>query len=112
MLTIRREKKWIYRLTKMTAVLAWVLANGLDILSTFLFLQLGGQLAFAEMTARHHPIEFTLIYAGMRTLGTLAVCLVVILVEKYWPPKAQLFWSALTAGALITAIAAWIRIYQ
>ena len=112
MLTAPQEKNWIQKLTEITAITAWVLANGLDIFSMFLFLQLGGQLAFAGLMARHHPTEFALIYAGMRTLGTLAVFLVVTLLEKHWPPTSKVSWNALTASALVTAIAAWLRLYQ
>jgi len=77
-----------------------------------LFLQLDGQLDFAGLAVRHHPTEFAFLYAGMRTLGALAVFLIIVLVEKHWAPKSQVLWNVLTAGALATAIIAWLRIYQ
>ena len=109
MLTVREEKNWIQKLTTFTAITAWVLANGLDVFSMFLFLQLGGQLALAGLMTRHHQTEFALIYAGMRTLGTLAACLFVALLEKRWASTSHIFWNALTACALVTAITAWLR---
>jgi hypothetical protein len=112
MLTIHPNKNWIRKLTTTAAITAWILANGLDMLSMLLFLQLGGQLAFASSMVKYHPTEFTLIYAGMRTLGTLAVWLVVVLVEKHWASISHIFWNALTACALVTAVAAWLRIVQ
>jgi hypothetical protein len=108
----RRKRNWIIKLTMITAIIAWVLANGLDVLSVFFFLQQGGQLALVDLVARSHPTELALIYAGMRLLATLAVCLFVTLVEKHWSSAAQAFWSALTVLALITAVAAWLRIGQ
>ena len=112
MLTVRREKNWIKKLTAITAITAWILANGLDMLSVLLFLQLGRQLAFAGSMAKYHPTEFVLIYAGMRTLGTLAMWLIVAFVEKHWASISHIFWNALTACALVTAVAAWLRIFQ
>jgi hypothetical protein len=112
MLTVNRQKNWIPRLARITTIIAWVLANGLDVFSLFLLFQLGKQPAFAGTMARHHPFEYILIYAGLRTLVTLAACFGVPVVEKHFAPKSQVFWNALTAGALITAIAAWLRIYQ
>ena len=91
-----------------TAVIAWLLANGLDVLSVLFVVQFGGMFAFA----RHRPAEFLVIYAGMRLLGTLAVSLLAAFVGKRWPSASMAVWSALTAGALVTAVAAWWRLYR
>ncbi len=105
------NKKWIAKLTAATAAAAWILANGLDMLSMVLFLQMGGQLAVANLNMGRHPVEFALIYVGLRTLGTLAACLIAVLAEKHSASIAHIFWNALTAGAIVTAITAWLRIY-
>lgn len=89
------------------AIAAWGLSNGLDVLSVLFAIRLGG-----FPLARYHPSEFFLIYAGMRLLGTLAVTLVVALVNKHWSSLSRTVWSALTACALMTAIVAWWRLHQ
>ena len=106
-----KQKSWIPKLTVITAGVAWALANGLDMLSMLLFVQTGGQLALARQIMRCHPAEFIVLYAGMRLLGTLAVYLLVMFAEKHWPFTSQALWNALTACSLVTAVAAWWRIY-
>lgn len=88
--------------------MAWVLANGLDVLSVLYVLQFGSVWSFV----RYHPAESFLIYAGMRLLGTLCVILLVFWVAKRWPSVFRAAWGALTVCALMTAIAAWWRLYQ
>jgi len=105
-----KQALWVPRLLAATAVLTWVLANGMDVLSMLFAVQLGGGFAFA--TARLRPAEFFLIYAGFRLLGTIAVALFVLFVLKYWPAVRSAAWSALTAFALVTALAAWWRLHQ
>jgi len=103
-----RREDWISQWTTVTAVVAWVLANGLDVFSMFLTLQFGGQLAFA----RHHPAEHFVIYVGMRMLGTLAFYLSIVFVSKRWPSASGTVWGALTACALVTVAFAWWRLYR
>ncbi len=103
----RRELRMLLWLA-VTAVVAWVLANGLDVLSVLYSVRFGNTFVFA----RYHPAEYFLIYAGMRFLGTLAVWLLVVSASKRWPYMSRIAWSALTACALVTAIAAWWRLYQ
>jgi hypothetical protein len=105
---VSRRERWISRWVSATAVVAWVLANGLDVVSMLFAVQFGGLLTFS----RYHPAESFLIYAGMRLLGTLAVLLVVIWVSRRWSSMSSTVWSALTAGALVTALVAWWRLYQ
>ena len=103
----RRETRMLLCLA-VTAVVGWVLANGLDVLSVFYSVRFGNTLVLT----RYHPAEYFLIYAGMRLLGTLATWLLVVSVSKRWPFMSRIVWSALTACALVTAIAAWWRLYQ
>ena len=91
-----------------SAAVAWVLANGLDVLSVLYVLQFGSAWSFV----RYHPAESFLIYAGMRLLGTLGVILLVVWVTKRWRSVFRTAWGALTVCALVTAIAAWWRLYQ
>jgi hypothetical protein len=91
-----------------TATVAWVLANALDILSVLFAVQLGGVFAFA----RYHPGEYLIIYAGLRALGALVIVLLVLSVSRHWPAISNIVWSALTVCALVTAAAAWWRVYQ
>ena len=88
--------------------MAWILANGLDVLSMLYVLQFGSTWSFA----RYHPAESFLIYAGMRFLGTLGVLLLAIWVTKHWTSVLRTTWGALTICALVTAIVAWWRLYQ
>ena len=103
----RRERLLIWGVA-VTGVVAWVLANGLDVISALLMVRLGGAFAFS----RYHRAEFFMIDAGMRLLGTLAVWLLVALVNKHWPSVSRIAWSTLTACALVTATAAWWRLAQ
>jgi hypothetical protein len=105
---VEKRKAWTSWLLAGTAVIAWLLANGLDVLSVLFVVRFGGIFALA----RHRPAEFLVIYAGMRLLGTLAVFLLAAFVGKRWPFMSMSVWSALTAGALVTAIAAWWRLYR
>jgi uncharacterized membrane-anchored protein len=91
-----------------TATAGWLLANGLDVLAALFAVQYGSTFSFA----RHHPAEYFLIYAGMRLLGTLAVWLLAASAGKRWKSVSTTVWSALTACALVTAVAAWWRLYQ
>jgi hypothetical protein len=104
----------VSRWTAITALLAWVLANGLDVFSVLWIVQEGGRLALArsDVVYLHRPAEFFLIYAGMRFLGTLAVSLGVMSVSKRWPFLWRAAWGALTACALATAAGAWWRLYR
>ncbi len=101
-----RQARWMPRLLAASAALTWVLANGMDVLSMFLVVQVGGGFAFA----RFRPAEFLLIYSGLRVLGTIAIVLLVLFVDKHWPALRSTAWSALTAFALVTALAAWWRL--
>jgi hypothetical protein len=105
---MHKHRDWISRWIAITAVIAWILANGLDVFSVWLMLQFGGPLTFA----RHHPAEYLIIYANMRMLGTLALCLLSVLVNNRWPSVSGTVWSALTACALVTAAFAWWRLYR
>lgn len=105
---VSKRQALFAHLLSVTAAGAWVLANGLDMLSVLLALQLGGTLTFA----RYNPAAAFLIYAGMRTLLTLAVYLAAALVGKRWPMAANAAWSGLTACALAAALVAWWRLYS
>jgi hypothetical protein len=98
---------WRSVLVSVTSLLAWVLANGLDVLSVLVFLQNGGQMVFA----RYHPAEGFLIYAGLRALGTMALPLAVVSAGTRWPSASRAAWGAMTMCALGTAVAAWWRLY-
>ena len=99
---------WVAWWTAFTSHMVWILANALDVYSVLCFVQSGGRLAFAP----HHPAESFLIYAGLRVLGTLAVSLGVLSVSQRWPWAARAAWGALTACSLVTAVAAWWRLFQ
>ena len=64
-----------------SSLVAWALANALDVFSVLVLVQAGGRMVLA----RHHPAESFLIYAGLRLLGTLAVPLAVVSAGKRWP---------------------------
>jgi hypothetical protein len=85
-----------------------MLANGLDVLSVLFAVRFGNTFSFA----RNHPAEYFVIYAGVRLLGMLAVWLLTACVGKRWPSTSMTVWSALTACALVTSIAAWWRLYS
>jgi hypothetical protein len=105
---VRRQRDWLAWWTAITTLLAWVLANGLDVFSVLILVQSGGRLAFA----RFRPAESFVIYAGLRVLGTLAVSLGVVSASRRWPSVSRAAWGALTACALATAAAAWWRLYR
>lgn len=100
---------WVPRLVAATAVVTWVLANGVDVLSMLFVVQLGG---VVFPVARLHPAEFVLLYAGFRALGAIAVALAIALVAKHWSALRSAAWSALTAFSLVTALVAWLRLHQ
>lgn len=106
---MNKRAVWVPRLVAATAVLTWVLANGMDLLSMLFIVQLG-EVAFAG--ARLHPGEFLLIYTGFRLLGAIAVGLMIAFVSKHWPAVRAAAWSALTAFSLVTALTAWLRLHQ
>ena len=91
-----------------TAVIAWVLANGLDVLSVLFAVRFGNVFP----CVRNHPAEYLVIYAGIQLLGTLAVWLMAAAAGRRWSSVSTTVWSALTACALATAIAAWWRLYS
>jgi hypothetical protein len=101
---VNRTLRWLAA----TATGGWLLANGLDVLGVLFAVRYGN----AFMFARHHAAAYFLIYAGMRLLGTLAVWLLAASVGKRWSEVSTTVWSALTACALVTAVAAWWRLYR
>ena len=105
---MNRRETGILLWLSITAVAAWVLANGLDVLSVLYSVRLGNTFTLV----RTHPAEVFMIYAGMRMLGTMAVWLLVVSVSRRWPSMSRIVWSALTGCALVTAIAAWWRLYR
>lgn len=104
---MRSKGDWVSRWTPVVAVVAWLLANALDVFSVFLLLQMGGRLPFV----RYHAAEHFLIYVGMRMLGTMAFCLLVFFAIKHWASVSRIAWGTLTACSLATAILAWLRLY-
>jgi hypothetical protein len=106
-----KKRNWIVPFTTITAVIAWALANGLDVISMSWFVREGGQLILGRQIIRHHPAEFVVLYAGMRMLGTLAVYLSALFIEKHWPSISQTLWGTLTACSLMTAVVAWWRVW-
>ena len=102
--TQHRHAGW----ASLTSLLAWVLANVLDLFSVLVLVQEGGRMAFA----RQHPAEAFLIYAGLRLLGTAALPLAVVSACRRWPSMARTAWGVLTVCALATAAAAWWRLYR
>jgi hypothetical protein len=105
---MNRQEERTSRWLSVTAVIGWVLANGLDVLSALFAVQFGKVFPFA----RNHPAEYFVIYAGIRLLGTLAVWLLAAAAGRRWSSLSTTVWSALTACALATAIAAWWRLYS
>jgi hypothetical protein len=88
------------------SVIAWLLANVLDVSSAVAMVQSGEQLAWA----RGHPSEGILIYALLRVLLALAVPLCAASVGRRWPWMARGAWAALSLCTLVTAAAAWWRL--
>ena len=105
---VRRWGDWGSLWASMTSLLAWVLANVLDVFSVLVLVQAGGRMVFA----RHHPAESFLIYAGLRFLSAAALPLAVVSAGRRWPLMSRAAWGALTVCALATAAAAWWRLYR
>jgi hypothetical protein len=103
-----RWEDWGALWASVTSLLAWVLANVLDVFSVLVLVQGGGRM----ILARHHPAEAFLIYAGFRLLGTVALLLAVVSAGRRWPAMSRAVWGALTVCALATAAAAWWRLYR
>lgn len=91
-----------------SSLLAWTMANLLDVCSVLVMVQAGSRMAWA----RHHPAEAFLIYGLLRLLITLAVPLGFASVGRRWPQMTRAIWGALTLCALGTAAAAWWRLYR
>jgi hypothetical protein len=102
-----RQAVWIPRFLAASAVLTWAVANGMDLLSMLSAVQFGGGPAWAPL----RPAEFLVIYAGLRLLGAIAIVLLLVFVVKHWPAMRSAAWSALTACAFLTAVAAWWRLH-
>jgi hypothetical protein len=105
---MKEGSKLIPRLVAVSGFTAWVVANGLDVLSMFSAIRTGARFALMP----YHPAESFLLYAGFRLLGTIGVWLAIVVVGRRWPELRSSAWSALTAFALLTAIAAWWRVVQ
>ena len=103
-----RQTDWISRWTAIAAIVGWVLASGLDVLSVLLMLQSGDRFALIS----YHPAEYFLIYAAMRMLVTLAVCLLVVSASRCWSSVSRAVWSALTVCSLATVVVAWWRLVR
>ena len=91
-----------------SSLLAWTMANLLDVFSVLAMVQDGGRVAWA----RHRSAEAFVIYGLLRLLLTLAVSLGVASAARRWPRMARSIWGALTLCALVTAAAAWWRLYR
>ena len=91
-----------------SSLLAWAMANLLDVFSVLARVQAGGQVAWA----RHHPAEAFVIYALLRLLIAVVVPLGFAFAVRRWHPMARTAWGALTLCALVTAAAAWWRLYS
>jgi hypothetical protein len=83
------------------------MANVLDVFSVLAMVRAGGRLAWA----RYHPAEAFVIYGLLRLLITLALPLGVASTSRRWPWMSRAAWGALTLCALVTAAAAWWRLY-
>ena len=90
-----------------SSLLAWTMANVLDVFSVLAVVQAGGRMVWA----RHHTAEAFVIYGLLRLLITLAVPLGFASAACRWPRIARSIWGALTLCALVTAAAAWWRMY-
>ena len=100
---------WASRLVAVAAVVTWVLANGVDVISMLFLVQSGG---VALSSARLYPGEFFVVYTGFRLLGAIAIALTIAFVGKHWPAMRSAAWSALTAFSLVTVVTAWLRLYS
>jgi hypothetical protein len=94
--------------TVVSSLLAWTMANLLDVFSVWAMVRTGGRLAWA----RQHPVEGFVIYALLRLLVALAIALGVTSAGRRWPGSARAAWGALTLCALVTAATAWWRLYR
>ena len=90
-----------------SSLLAWTLANLLDVFSVLAMVQAGGRMAWA----RFRSAEAFLIYGLLRLLLTLVVPLGGASASRRWPWMARAIWGAVTLCALVTAAAAWWRLY-
>ena len=91
-----------------SSLLAWAMANLLDVFSVLATVQAGGRMAWA----RYHPAEAFVIYGLLRLLITLAVPLGAASASRRWPWMARAIWGGVTLCALVTAAAAWWRLYR
>ena len=91
-----------------SSLLAWAMANLLDVFSVLALVQDGGRMIWA----RQRPAEAFVIYGLLRLLLTLAVSLAVASAARRWPRVARSFWGVLTLCAMVTAAAAWWRLYR
>ena len=91
-----------------SSLLAWAMANLLDVFSVLVRVQAGGRMIWA----RQHPAEGFVIYGLLRLLVVLAIPLGVASASQRWPRAARIAWGALTLCALVTAATAWWRLYR
>ena len=94
--------------TVFSSLLAWTMANLLDVFSVWAVVHTGGRLVWA----RQHPAEGFVIYGLLRLLVALAIPLGVASASRRWPGNARAVWGALTLCALVTAATAWWRLYR
>ena len=85
-----------------------MLANGLDVFSVLLAVQMGSR----PLILTHHAAEYLMIYAGMRLLGALALALLVIWLKRHCPSWSRAIWGGLTVCSVATALFAWLRLYR
>jgi hypothetical protein len=96
-----------YRWAAVSSLLAWSMANLLDVLSALAMVRAGRRMVWA----RYRPAEAFVIYGLLRLLIALAVPLGFASAARRWPRTARAVWGALTLCALATAAAAWWRLY-
>ena len=104
----KKRRNWIALWTAITAMVAWVLASGLDVFSVFLVVQVGNR----PLVWAHRAAEYLIVYAVMRLLGALALALLVIWLSKHRSSWSRAIWGGLTACSLATALLAWLRLYR
>ncbi len=88
-------------------MVAWLLANALDVLSVLLYLRMGG---VWPPVARRQPAAFLVIYATMRVLLTVAALLGAVSASRNRPSVAQVAWGVLTVCSLATVFMSWWRL--
>lgn len=103
----RHRKDRLAGWAAVAAVVAWMLANALDVLSMLLYLQMGGTW---PPVARRHPAAFLVIYATMRVLLAIAAWLGTLLASRLYPLATRAAWGTLTVCSLATVVAAWWRL--